>query len=90
MRNVSTLFSVNEMQIILAVTLLLAACAVEPVIPETTPGVDEPCGPRPLRPGLVVAFEQDRAIMPRENYIEWSRWLQDVDTWSACVEEGQQ
>lgn len=79
------------MQIFLAVLLLLTAAACVDAIPEaelSEPGMPDPhgeCGPVPERTfGLAVAFEDDKAIMFRKNYIEWHTHMAALEDYAAC------
>lgn len=46
---------------------------------------DNTCGDKPARPGRAVAFDGDRAIMSRADYLAQLDWEQALQEWAVCV-----
>lgn len=59
--------------------LALATCATDGTQPPA-------CGVAPSRPGYVVAFENERAVLTVSDWQAVANYVTDSNAWAACVE----
>jgi hypothetical protein len=74
---------------VMIIIAMVCGCTYEVDVQIQTSGkfVQKMCGPMPQTPGYSVAFENNKAILSRNDFIAMAKALRELSDWSFCVSQ---